>query len=78
MKTIRDYYAACIEYREVLLKEIIELIVFEKKLMTLDQPMNELMDKYLTPPVGKGEAWDKRFIEALAEMRAKKERVRIG
>jgi hypothetical protein len=72
MVTIRDYYAAAIVDKKTLLKEMIELIVFEKGLMTLEQPMEDFKQRFLCPPDGKADAWNQRYREALTEMREKK------
>jgi hypothetical protein len=72
MKTIRDLYAAALEERLTLLKDIIELLVIEKKKMDWSDPIDRIYE-FIKPPDGKKEAWNHRYKEELAKMKAKRE-----
>jgi hypothetical protein len=75
MKNIKDLYAAALEEKETLLKNIIELLVFYKKVLKMDDPIESLI-KLLTPPPGKEELWNQRYLEALKEMKEERERIK--
>jgi hypothetical protein len=76
METIRDLYAAALEEKQTLLKDIIELLVIEKKKMNWSDPLDRIYE-FIIPPEGKRQAWNQRYREELARMKAKRERGKV-
>jgi hypothetical protein len=72
MKTIRDLYAAALEEKQNLLKDIIDLLVIEKKKIDWNDPLDRIYE-FIIPPERKSEAWNQRYREELAKMKAKRE-----
>lgn len=68
MKTIRDLYAAALEDKQILLKDIIDLLVIEKKKMDWGDPIDRIYE-FINPPEGKRKVWNQRYREELSRMK---------
>lgn len=71
MKSIRDLYAAALEEKQTLLKDIIVLLVIEKKKMDWSDPIDRIYE-FIDPPDENKELWNQHFKESLTEMREQK------
>lgn len=71
MKSIRDLYAAALEEKQTLLKDIIVLLVIEKKKMAWSDPIDRIYE-FIDPPDEKKDLWNQHFKESLTEMREQK------
>lgn len=75
MRTIRDLYNDSIEYQQTILREIIELLVIEKGVLSFEDTEQQLFEKFLN---AKTESYKKRlnrrYRECLEDMRRKTKR----
>lgn len=77
MQTVRELYNQSIKFKETILIEIIELLVMEKEVLSLDDTVQHMFEKFLTPKSEEHkERLNRRYRECLEEMRKKRGTVR--